>query len=91
MLIISISIVSCVESEIMLLLFLLIYMISISGSQPSAVLIYVLNKEMFNAPEGALGTQNRQSAAKQDKPKDAGYLCHHVVHHVKFCQNCCLC
>jgi len=60
MLIISISVVCRVKIEIILLQFQLIYMISIWESQPSAVLIYVLNKEMFNAPEGALGTRDRQ-------------------------------
>ncbi len=60
MLIISISVVSRVKNEIFLLRFQLIYMISVSESQPSAVLIYVSNKEMFNAPEGVLGTRDRQ-------------------------------
>jgi len=31
-------------------------MIAVTESQPSAVLINVLNKEMFNAPDGMLGT-----------------------------------
>jgi len=63
MLIISISVVSRVKSEIILLQFQLIYMISVPESQPSAVLIYVLNKEMFKALEGVLGTRDRQQAA----------------------------
>ena len=86
MLIISISVVSRVKNEIFLLRFQLIYMISVSESQPSAVLIHVLNKEMFNALEGVLGTGDRQQAAVLDKPKDAGYLRHHVVHRVNFCK-----
>jgi len=63
---------------------LLIYMISIPGSQPSAVLINVLNKEMFNALEGMLGTQDHQQATMLDKQKDADYLHHHIVHCVSF-------
>jgi len=82
MLIISISVVSHVESEIILLQFQLSYMIAITESQPSAVLNNVLNKEMFNAPDGTLGTRDRQQAAMLDKANDADYLCHHVVHRV---------
>jgi len=80
MLIISISVVSHV-----LLQFQLSYMISIIESQPSAVLINVLNKEMFNAPDGALGTRDRQQAAMLGKPKDADYhVIMYVVHRVNF-------
>jgi len=60
MLTISISVVSRVEREIILLRFQLRYMVSVLESQPSAVLMYVLNKQMFNAPEGALGTRDGQ-------------------------------
>ncbi len=55
-------------------------MIAVTESQPSAVLINVLNKEMFNALDGALGTRDRQQAAMLDKANDADYLHHHVVH-----------
>jgi len=60
MLIISISVVSCVEREIILMRFQLRSMISVPESQPSAILIYVLETEMFNAWEGMLGTRDRQ-------------------------------
>jgi len=63
-----------------LLQFQLIYIFSVSASQPSPVLINVLNKEMFNAPEGALRTRDCQQAAMLDKQKDALYLRHHVDH-----------
>jgi len=53
-------IVSRIEREIILMRFQLRSMISVPESQPSAILIYVLETEMFNAWEGALGTRDHQ-------------------------------
>jgi len=59
MLIISISVVSRVKIKNILLRFQLKYLFLIWESQPCAVPIHVLDKGMFNAPEGALGTGDR--------------------------------
>jgi len=72
-LIISISIVSCVKFEIILLQFQLKSFFFISESQPSAVLNKLLERVIVNAPEGALGTQDCPQAVMLFKPEEVDY------------------